>query len=155
MLFVCVLSGLAGKTQRFCAWIPWHGHESKSMVLREFLYPSLELRLVLARALDVDMVVAAQGTLSKVYQKMAARLTLSKLDAQRLGLKEGEAIEVKSKNGKIVVRACLSEKTPEGLAVMPPSAWANALLSNAPPYQGIPISIKPTKKPITRVEKLP
>ena len=62
------------------------------MGLRDFLYPQLEVRLVLARALDVDEAQASQGSLSKQYQECAARITISSRDAQRLNLEEGQLV---------------------------------------------------------------
>ena len=125
------------------------------MALRDFLYPQLEVKLVLARALDVDRVQVCQGTLTKEYQDVAARITVGTKDAQRLGITMKSRIEVQSKHGLIVVRAQIDDKTPEGLVVMPPSPWANALLPSALPHQGVSVIIKSTKAPITKIHRLP
>lgn len=124
------------------------------MALREFLYPSLELRLILARSLEVD-VAAVQGTLSTAYQEAAARITISKVDAQRLNLKEGTPIQVASKHGQVVVRLHIDEDAPEGLAIMPPSPYSHALLPPTPPHQGITVTLKSTTNPPTSLEDLP
>jgi formylmethanofuran dehydrogenase subunit D len=125
------------------------------MALREFLYPSLELGLVIARALDADMASASQGVLSKEYEKVAARISLCPRDAQRLGLKEGNTVNIKSKTSQVVVNVRIDEKVPEGLAVMPPGPWTNALLPPRLPHQGIRITLKSTEEPVTSLDMLP
>ena len=125
------------------------------MTLRDFLYPQLEVRLLLARALDVDEAQASQGTLSKEYEKVAARITISARDAQRLGIKEGNFIEVSSKAGNVIVRTQLKENQPEGIVVMQPSPWAYAVIESMVSSQGTEVIIKPSKGPITSSTKLP
>lgn len=141
------------------AKVMWCHHKVGVLVvvvtLREFLYPTLELGLVLARRLDVDTAAAKHGTLSPAYQEAAARIKLSVLDAQRLDVKEGEAIQVTSKTGEVVVQVHIDDKTPEGLAIMSPGPYANALLPAALPHQGIRVAIKPIDGAVTRVEELP
>ncbi|MFW9984827.1 MAG: molybdopterin dinucleotide binding domain-containing protein [Candidatus Odinarchaeota archaeon] len=125
------------------------------MALRDFLYPQLEVRLLLARALDVDEVQASQGTLSKEYEKVAARITISVRDAQRLGIKEGNFIEVSSEVGNVVVRTQLKENQREGIVVMQPSPWAFAVIESMVSSQGTEVIIKPSKGPITSSTDLP
>ncbi len=125
------------------------------MALRDFLYPHLEVQLILARALDVDELQAGQGSLSKEYQERAARITIASRDAQRLNLADGEKVEVSSKIGSVVVVAKLHEKQPEGIVVMQPGPWAFAVVESMVPSQGTQVIIKSTKRPITPIEKLP
>ena len=125
------------------------------MALRDFLYPQLEVRLLLARALDVDEVQVSQGSLSKEYEEVAARITISVRDAQRLGIKEGNFIEVSSEVGNVIVRTQLKENQPEGIVVMQPSPWAYAVIESMVPSQGTEVIIKPSKGPITPSSKLP
>lgn len=125
------------------------------MGLRDFLYPQLEVRLILARALDVDLVQAGQGSLSKEYKDVAARISVSEKDAQRLGIKENSRVEVHSTTGKVIVSTRIDEKAPEGIVVMQPSPWSFALIPASLPYQGITVTIKPTKAKITKIDELP
>ncbi len=125
------------------------------MALRDFLYPQLEVRLLLARALDADKVQASQGTLSKEYEKVVARITIAVRDAQRLGIKEGSFIEVRSKVGNVIVRTQLKENQPEGIVVMQPSPWAFAVIESMVSSQGTEVIIKPSKGPITASTDLP
>lgn len=125
------------------------------MALRDFLYPQLEVRLLLARALDVDEAQASHGTQSKEYEKVAARITISVRDAQRLGIKEGNFIEVSSKVGNVIVRTQLKENQPEGIVVMQPSPWTYAVIESMVSSQGTEVIIKPSKGPITSSMDLP
>ncbi len=125
------------------------------MALRDFLYPHLEVRLVLARALDVDEAQASKGSLSKEYQECAARITISSRDAQRLNLEEGHLVDVNSDIGQVTVKAKLQENQPEGMVVMPPSPWSFAVIEAMVPSQGTMVIIKPSKGPITPIQNLP
>lgn len=125
------------------------------MALRDFLYPHIEVRLILARALDVDVVQARKGTLSKEYQEVAARITINTIDAQRLSLQEGHYVEVESETGSVVVRVQLKENQPEGMVVMQPSPWAFAVIETMVPSQGTRVKITPSKGPVTPSEALP
>ena len=125
------------------------------MGLRDFLYPQLEVQLVLARALDVDEVHASQGSLSKKYQECAARITISSRDAQRLNLEEGHLVDVFSDIGQVTVRVKLQVNQPEGMVVMAPSPWAFAVIKTMVPSQGTMVIIKPSNGPITPIGNLP
>lgn len=125
------------------------------MALRDFLYPHLEVQLILARALDVDEIQAAKGTISKEYQEIATRITIASKDAQRLNLKEGDRVEVSSEIGSVVVKAKLQDNQPEGLVVMQPSPWSFNVIEKMVPSQGTMVIIRPSNEPITSIEKLP
>ncbi|MFX1565644.1 MAG: molybdopterin dinucleotide binding domain-containing protein [Promethearchaeota archaeon] len=125
------------------------------MALRDFLYPQLEVQLILARALDVDEVQAGQGSLSKEYQNVTARVSIAIRDAQRLGLEDGNHVEVSSEISQVVVAAKVQENQPEGLVIMQPSPWAFALIKEMVPSQGRKVIIKPSKEKITSIKSLP
>lgn len=125
------------------------------MALREFLYPHLEVQLVLARSLEADEAHIGRGSLSREYQEVAARIRIAKPDAQRLQIKEGDHVEVSSKTGSVVVVAELSEEQPEGLVVMPPGPWAFAVIDSMLPSQGSKVRIKANKDAVTSIDKLP
>ncbi|MFW9831439.1 MAG: molybdopterin dinucleotide binding domain-containing protein [Candidatus Thorarchaeota archaeon] len=125
------------------------------MALRDFLYPHIEVQLILARALDVDVAQVGGGMLSREYQNAAAQITISSRDALRLNLQEGHFVEVQSKTGTIIVKAHLKENQPEGIVLMQPSPWAFAVIEKMVPSQGTKVLIKPSKGPITPIETLP
>ncbi len=124
------------------------------MALRDFLYPYLEVRLILARALDVDMVQVGKGTLSKEYQEIAAQALISNKDAQRLNIKTGDFVELESRTGKVVVAAQVKDNQPEGLIVMQPSPWAFAVIESISSSQGTKVTIKPSKGSVTLIHDL-
>ena len=124
------------------------------MVLRDFLYPHLEVILILARALDVDEAQAGFGSLSKEYQQVSARIRIALRDAQRLNLKEGNHVLVKSDTGSVVVVAEIQSDQPAGMAVMQPSPWAYALIERMMASQGTEVTIKPSTEPVTSIDQL-
>lgn len=125
------------------------------MGLRDFLYPQLEVQLVLARALDVDGVQLGKGTLTPEYQKLAARIKVAPGDARRLNLTEGTNLAVESKTGQVVVMVRIQENQPEGIVVMQPGPWAFAVIDSMETSQGTTVIIKPSQEPITSIQKLP
>lgn len=125
------------------------------MALRDFLYPQLEVRLLLARALDVDEAQVSHGTLSNEYEEVAARIIVSTRDAQRLGIKEDNCIEVNSETGTVIVKVRIKDEQPEGIVVMQPSPWAFAVIESMVPSQGTKVIIKPSEGPVTSSTDLP
>ncbi|MFX1319326.1 MAG: molybdopterin dinucleotide binding domain-containing protein [Promethearchaeota archaeon] len=124
------------------------------MALRDFLYPYLEVILVLARALDVDEAQAAFGSLSEEYQQVAARIRIAPHDAQRLNLKEEDHVLVNSDIGSVVVVAEIQSDQPAGMVVMHPGPWAFALIEAMIPSQGTEVTIKPSTEPVTPLDQL-
>jgi formylmethanofuran dehydrogenase subunit D len=123
--------------------------------LRDFLYPQLEVRLLLARALDVDAAQVAKGTLTSDYQEVAARIKIAAGDAKRLNLKEGNHLKVESPTGHVVVTVRIEENQPEGIVVMQPSPWAFTLIESMQTSQGTKVVIKPSQEPVTSIQDLP
>jgi formylmethanofuran dehydrogenase subunit D len=125
------------------------------MDLRDFLYPQLEVQLVLARALDVDGVQLGKGTLTPEYQELAARIKVAPGDAKRLNLAEGTKLMVESKTGHVVVMVRIQENQPEGIVVMQPGPWAFAVIDSMETSQSTTVIIKPSQDPITSIQELP
>ena len=125
------------------------------MGLRDFLYPQLEVRLVLARSLDVDEVQLGKGTLTPEYQELAARIKVASEDARRLNLTEGANLAVESKTGQVVVMVRIQENQPEGIVVMQPGPWAFAVIDSTETSQSTTVIIKPSQEPITSIQSLP
>jgi formylmethanofuran dehydrogenase subunit D len=125
------------------------------MGLRDFLYPQLEVLLVLARALDVDGVQFGKGTLTPEYQELAARITVAPGDAKRLNLSEGANLAVESKTGQVVVMVRIQENQTEGIVVMQPGPWAFAVIDSMETSQSTTVIIKPSQEPITSIQELP
>jgi formylmethanofuran dehydrogenase subunit D len=129
-----------------------------AMALGDFLFPNVELKLVVAHSFGAD-VEAAKDILSKEFSESAARVRLNKRDQQRLGLKDGGHASVKSGVGEIVLAAYGDEKVAEGFAVIPYGPWALALIAipkdNSPPQlHGISVTVTRSSDEITPLDAL-
>ena len=128
------------------------------MALGDFLFPNVELKLVIVRSFKTD-VESARDISSEKYATETAIVRLNINDLRRLSLKEGSAVSLKSPCGTVVVSAIINEKTPEGTAVMPHGPWALALVAvpenDSPPIlHGIVITATRSKENITSLEIL-
>ncbi|MFW9845376.1 MAG: molybdopterin dinucleotide binding domain-containing protein [Candidatus Thorarchaeota archaeon] len=128
------------------------------MALGDFLFPHLELKLVIAHSFEVD-IEAAKDKMSAEFQDLAARASFSKNDFQRLGIKEGASVNIKSKVGDIVVTGYIDERLESGVASMPRGPWALALVDvpkgDAPPQMhGISITATKTDTKVTPLDSL-
>jgi formylmethanofuran dehydrogenase subunit D len=128
------------------------------MSLGDFLFPNAELKLVIVRSFKTD-VEAARGTPSEKYTTETAIVRLHHSDMQRLSLKEGSTVSLKSPSGVVVVKATPDDKTPEGFAVMPQGPWALALVAipadeSPPTLHGIAITATRSTEDVTSVETL-
>ncbi|MFX0107216.1 MAG: molybdopterin dinucleotide binding domain-containing protein [Candidatus Hodarchaeota archaeon] len=128
------------------------------MALGDFLFPHIELKLVIARSFEVDIEAVSDKT-SKEYQDLAARVVIEEGDMKRLSLKDGASVLVTSEVSSVVVRAFSATRSSEGLAIMPPSAWSMALVpippENSPPQlHGISVTLKGTKEKVTTLDSL-
>jgi formylmethanofuran dehydrogenase subunit D len=126
--------------------------------LGDFLFPKLELKLVIAHSSDTE-IKAARGKTSDEYIDSAARIRLNESDLKRLNLKENDVVEVKTKTGKIVVSAYIDEGVNSGMAVIPYSPWALALVdlpsdSSNIQLHGIRIEVSKTEEKITSLDEL-
>jgi formylmethanofuran dehydrogenase subunit D len=128
------------------------------MALGDFLFPNAELKLIIARSFEAD-VQSVKDILSKEFVEAAARVRLSKGDLQRLGLKDGGHVSIKSKAGNIVLSAYVDEKVPENTAVIPYGPWALALVQvpkddTPPQMHGISVTVTRSDDEVTPLEKL-
>lgn len=128
------------------------------MALGDFLFPHVDLKLIIARSFEAD-VESAKDILSKEFLDSAARLQLSKGDLQRLGLKDGGHANVKSKTGNIVLVAYGDEKVPEGSAIIPHGPWALALVAvpkddSSPQLHGVSVTVTRTDDKVTSLDAL-
>jgi formylmethanofuran dehydrogenase subunit D len=125
------------------------------MSLGDFLFPNVELKLVIVRSFKTD-IEATRGTSSDKYAMETAVVHLHHSDMQKLSLKEGSTVSLKSQSGNVVVRATVDDKTPEGYAVMPQGPWALALVAipegkSPPTLHGIAVTATRSTEDITSV----
>ena len=67
------------------------------------------------------------GKFSREYQELSAVIVLDPGDVAKIGVADGDLVEVTSEAGAAVVRAKESEKEHLGIGYMPEGAWANVL----------------------------
>jgi formylmethanofuran dehydrogenase subunit D len=128
------------------------------MALGDFLFPNVELELVIAHSFEAD-IESTKDILSKEFVEIAARVRLSNGVFKRLGLKDGGHADIRSDAGNIVLAAYGDENVPEGTAVVPYSPWALALVSapkddSPPKYNGVKVTVMRTNEDITPLEQL-
>jgi formylmethanofuran dehydrogenase subunit D len=126
--------------------------------LGDFLFPKLELKLVIAHSSDAE-IKAARDKTSDEYVESVARIRLNESDLKRLNLKEQDVVEVKTKTGKIVVSAYIDEGINSGMAVIPYGPWALALVdlpsdSSNIQLHGIRIEVSKTDEEVTPLDGL-
>jgi len=123
------------------------------MALGDLLFPNVQMKLVISHSFETD-VESVKDKFSEEYKSAAARVQLSKADMQKLGLKPDSNVSIESKTGTIVVHAIMNEKGTNGIAVMPLSPWALALIDSPsdgkpPVYHGIPVTLTRSNEDIT------
>jgi formylmethanofuran dehydrogenase subunit D len=128
------------------------------MALGDFLFPHLELKLVIAHSFEVD-IEAEKEIRSKEYKDLAARSSFSKTDFQRLGIKEGGSVNIKSNAGEVVVSGFIDERLENGVVSMPRGPWALSLVAvptdNTPPkMHGIQVTVTKTDETATTLDSL-
>ena len=83
-------------------------------------------------------------------------------DMKKLGLRDGDKVQVTTPNGSIVLRAVKYPRAPTpGLVYIPYGPWANAIVSDAttsigmPSFKGTPAEVEPAPdKPVLSMEEL-
>ncbi|MHA2072433.1 MAG: molybdopterin dinucleotide binding domain-containing protein [Candidatus Thorarchaeota archaeon] len=128
------------------------------MALGDFLFPHLELKLVIAHSFEVD-IEAEKDKRSKEYQNLAARASFSKSDFQRLGIKEGGSVNIKSDTAQVVVSGFIDERLEDGVASMPRGPWALSMVavppdSSPPKTHGIKVTATKTDDKVTSLDSL-
>jgi len=98
------------------------------MEFGEFL-AAPECRVVIVTYPDIFRTEAGlrHGKFSSEYQELSAVIVLDPVDMAKIGVKDGDLVEVLGGEGAVVVRAKESEKEHPGIGYMPEGAWANVL----------------------------
>ncbi len=123
------------------------------MVLGDLLFPNIKMRLIISHAFDAD-VESAKDKFSPEYQSAAAKVTLSKGDMQKLSLKDGRTVQVKSAIGDVIVQVFVDDKGRDGIAVMPYGPWALSLIDvpkdgSPPQLHGISVTLTKSDNDVT------
>lgn len=98
---------------------------------------------------------------SEEYRKLSAQIILDKSDMVRLGLKDGQNVNLENEVGRIVVAAKTSDDDPHpGLAFMTNSPWSNHLVrddmcdTGIPELKNIAAKVSPSKESVTEISEL-
>ena len=100
------------------------------------------------------------GKFSKGYLNSVAVCEMAKEDMEKLGIKDGSNVKVKTAYGEVVVKAVTSASTTPGIIFIPMGAWANMVVnpnsqgSGMPTLKGIPATVEPTSEQISALEDL-
>lgn len=109
---------------------------------------------------DIYLSITAQREgWGDTYQKKAAVLRLSKVDVQKLGLKDNARVELMTPAGSVVVTAKQDATCEAGVGFMPSSLYTNRLGFYNPgasvlPRSHIDVQVVPTEKDMTMVSDL-
>lgn len=102
---------------------------------------SLKFELILLTGRTTEQAMSSlKGKNLEEYEKTVAVVYLSEKDMEKMALKDGENVRLKTDAGFVIVKAKKSEEVSEGLAVMPPSPWLNMLIQPKLGEAGIPIT---------------
>lgn len=100
------------------------------------------------------------GKFSKEYFDNVAVCEIAKEDMEKLGIKDGSNVKVKTAYGEVVVKAVTSAFVTPGTVFIPMGAWANIVVnpntqgSGMPTLKGIPATVEPTSERILTLEEL-
>jgi formylmethanofuran dehydrogenase subunit D len=123
------------------------------MALGDLLFPNIKMRLIISHAFDAD-VESAKDKFSPEYLAAAAKVSLSKGDMQKLSLKDGKTVQVKSTVGDVVVHVSSNDKGRDGIAVMPYGPWALSLIDvpkdgSPPQLHGVSVTVTKSDSDVT------
>ena len=103
-----------------------------------------------------------RGKASHEYFEACSMVYMDGADMKKLGLRDGDKVQVTTPNGSIVLRAVKYPRAPTpGLVYIPYGPWANAIVSDAttsigmPSFKGTPAEVEPAPdKPVLSMEEL-
>lgn len=114
----------------------------------------INLKLLVVPLHDEELASKA-GTYSEEYAVASAKAFLSTNDMRKLGLNDGDCVEVSFLDSKVIVRAFEMEGLDDGFIILPMSPWAMAILppilnsEGQPVYGRITVKVRPAKCPPT------
>jgi len=118
----------------------------------------LNLFLVTGRTIIQGTLV--EDKLTKNYLEHVSILKLNPADMKKLGLKNGDRVELKGPGGSVVVKVQAAADVSEGVAFIPMGPWAEAVVNpetdgtGMPGFKSIPVTIMKTDKPLTSLEQI-
>jgi len=122
-----------------------------------------KLRVTLLTGRTIEQGVGKeQGKASREYIEACSMVYMDGGDMKKLGLKDGQNVQITTPNGSVVLRAVKYPRasTP-GLVYIPYGPWANAIVSYAttsigmPSFKGTPAEVEAAPdKPVLTMEEL-
>lgn len=122
-----------------------------------------KLRVTLLTGRTIEQGVGKeQGKASREYFEACSMVYMDGGDMKKLGLKDGQNVQITTPNGSVVLRAVKYPRasTP-GLVYIPYGPWANAIVSDAttsigmPSFKGTPAEVEAAPdKPVLTMEEL-
>ena len=103
-----------------------------------------------------------RGKASHEYFEACSMVYMDGEDMKKLGLRDGDKVQITTPNGSVVLRAIKYPRAPTpGLVYIPYGPWANAIVSDAttgigmPSFKGTPAEVEPAPdKPVLNMEEL-
>lgn len=98
----------------------------------------LEVVLTTGRTVAQGVGIEA-GKWTREYFESAAVIEVDPTDMEKLGVRRGDVVRVKTQYGEAVLKAVKSANAPhEGIAFVPLGPWANLLINPETDTQGMP-----------------
>jgi formylmethanofuran dehydrogenase subunit D len=98
---------------------------------------------------------------SEEYRQLSAQIILDKQDMEKLGVKDGQNVQLEIEVSSIIVIVKLSDDEPHGgLAFMTNSPWSNHLVrddiceTGIPEFKNIRVRVSPSREPVTQISEL-
>lgn len=103
-----------------------------------------------------------RGKASPEYFEACSMVYMDGEDMKKLGLRDGDKVQITTPNGSVILRAVKYPRAPTpGLVYIPYGPWANAIVSDAttgigmPSFKGTPAEVEPALgKPVLTMEEL-
>ncbi|RLF61374.1 MAG: tRNA CCA-pyrophosphorylase [Thermoplasmata archaeon] len=116
------------------------------------------MRVILITGRTSSQGVYKNDKLGKKYRENVAICEICKRDLEKLGIKEGEIVKLRTKEGEICLYAKENSDVEEGTIFCPLSPWINFIIPRGtdsigmPTFKGLEVEIEPAKE--SRVLKI-
>ncbi len=120
----------------------------------------IEVVVITGRTTDQGMTIDEK--LSEAYMKAVSFCEMNEKDMEKLGVKDGDRVLVKTELGEVVLYVRKPEmdlQPPEGLIFIPMGPYANRIVgalngSGTPQYKGIKATVEKTDREVVPVEEI-
>ncbi|MEM2924381.1 MAG: molybdopterin dinucleotide binding domain-containing protein [Methanocellales archaeon] len=119
---------------------------------------SIKVKLISGRTIAQGSNV--ENKTSDEYFNAVARCELNSRMLEKLGVKDGDDVKVKTEFGEVVVKARKCDGNPDYIAFIPMGPWANKVTNpytggvGMPGFKGVEAEIMPTKEKTLNLKEL-